>query len=438
MKVAGAYWRGDSSNTMLTRIYGTAWRNEEELNNYLIMLEEAEKRDHRKLGREMNLFHFQEESPGSVFWHTKGWLLFQTLVNYMKKRQDAAGYEEINTPDIMDRSLWEKSGHWDKFGENMFTTEEREDRLYALKPMNCPGAVQVYKQGIKSYRDLPLKLSEFGKVHRYEPSGALHGLMRVRGFTQDDAHIFCTEDQITEECKTVCSLIISIYKDFGFENIHIKYSDRPEKRVGSDEIWDKSEEALKIAIEATGLSYTHNPGEGAFYGPKIEFVLRDAIGRDWQCGTLQVDLNLPSRLSANYIAEDGQKYAPVMLHRALFGSIERFIGILIENYSGRLPLWLSPTQIVIATITSDADLYAKEVLKLFKENDLRVEIDIRNEKIGYKIREHSTAKIPILVIIGKQEAEKRELSIRRLGSNNTETSNLETVVNDLKIQSKSP
>ncbi len=438
MKVAGAYWRGDSSNTMLTRIYGTAWRNEEELNNYLIMLEEAEKRDHRKLGREMSLFHFQEESPGSVFWHTKGWLLFQTLVNYMKKRQDAAGYEEINTPDIMDRSLWEKSGHWDKFGENMFTTEEREDRLYALKPMNCPGAVQVYKQGIKSYRDLPLKLSEFGKVHRYEPSGALHGLMRVRGFTQDDAHIFCTEDQITEECKTVCSLIISIYKDFGFENIHIKYSDRPEKRVGSDEIWDKSEEALKIAIEATGLSYTHNPGEGAFYGPKIEFVLRDAIGRDWQCGTLQVDLNLPSRLSANYIAEDGQKYAPVMLHRALFGSIERFIGILIENYSGRLPLWLSPTQIVIATITSDADLYAKEVLKLFKENDLRVEIDIRNEKIGYKIREHSTAKIPILVIIGKQEAEKRELSIRRLGSNNTETSNLETVVNDLKIQSKSP
>ena len=438
MKVAGAYWRGDSSNTMLTRIYGTAWRNEEELNNYLIMLEEAEKRDHRKLGREMNLFHFQEESPGSVFWHTKGWLLFQTLVNYMKKKQDAAGYEEINTPDIMDRSLWEKSGHWDKFGENMFTTEEREDRLYALKPMNCPGAVQVYKQGIKSYRDLPLKLSEFGKVHRYEPSGALHGLMRVRGFTQDDAHIFCTEDQITEECKTVCSLIISIYKDFGFENIHIKYSDRPEKRVGSDEIWDKSEEALKIAIEATGLSYTHNPGEGAFYGPKIEFVLRDAIGRDWQCGTLQVDLNLPSRLSANYIAEDGQKYAPVMLHRALFGSIERFIGILIENYSGRLPLWLSPTQVVIATITSDADLYAKEVLKLFKENDLRVEIDIRNEKIGYKIREHSTAKIPILVIIGKQEAEKRELSIRRLGSNNTETNSLETVVNDLKIQSKSP
>ena len=438
MKVAGAYWRGDSSNAMLTRIYGTAWRNEEELNNYLTMLEEAEKRDHRKLGREMNLFHFQEESPGSVFWHTKGWLLFQTLVNYMKKRQDTAGYEEINTPDIMDRSLWEKSGHWEKFGESMFTTEEREDRIYALKPMSCPGAIQVYKQGIKSYRDLPLKLSEFGKVHRYEPSGALHGLMRVRGFTQDDAHIFCTEDQITEECKTVCSLIISIYKDFGFKDIHIKFSDRPEKRVGNDEIWDKSEEALKIAIEATGLSYTYNPGEGAFYGPKIEFVLRDAIGRDWQCGTLQVDLNLPSRLSANYIAEDGQKYPPVMLHRALFGSIERFIGILIENYSGRLPIWLAPTQIVIATITSDTDQYAEEVLKIFIENDLRAEIDIRNEKIGYKIREHSTAKIPVLIIIGKQEAENRDLSIRRLGSNSTETNSLESILNDLKTQSKSP
>ena len=326
---------------MLQRIYGTAWKNKNDLDIHLDMLKEAEKRDHRKLGREMNLFHFQEEAPGSVFWHTKGWLLFQTLINYMKKRQDAAGYEEINTPDIMDRSLWEKSGHWEKFGENMFTTEEKENRIYALKPMNCPGAVQVYKQGIKSYRDLPLRISEFGKVHRYEPSGALHGLMRVRAFTQDDAHIFCTEDQITDECKIVCDLIISIYKDFGFEDIHIKFSDRPEKRVGTDDIWDKSEEALKIAIEATGLSYSYNPGEGAFYGPKIEFVLRDAIGRDWQCGTLQVDLNLPSRLSANYIAEDGQKLAPVMLHRALFGSIERFIGILIENNSGRLPLAIS-------------------------------------------------------------------------------------------------
>ena len=437
-KLAGAYWRGDSNNEMLQRIYGTAWKNKNDLDQHLEMLKEAEKRDHRKLGREMDLFHFQEESPGSVFWHTKGWLLFQTLINYMKKRQDAAGYLEINTPDIMDRSLWEKSGHWEKFGDSMFTTEAKEDRIYALKPMSCPGAVQVYKQGIKSYRDLPLRLSEFGKVHRYEPSGALHGLMRVRGFTQDDAHIFCTENQITEECKTVCNLILSIYKDFGFEDIHIKFSDRPEKRVGSDAIWDKSEEALKIAIEATGLSYTHNPGEGAFYGPKIEFVLRDAIGRDWQCGTLQVDLNLPDRLSANFIAEDGQKYPPVMLHRALFGSIERFIGILIENYSGRLPLWLAPTQIIITTITSDANTYAEEVFNLFKEKNIRTEIDIRNEKIGYKIREHSAAKIPVLIIIGKQETEQRKLSVRRLGSNDTETFDLETIINSLAKETKSP
>ena len=437
-KLAGAYWKGDSNNEMLQRIYGTAWKNKNALDQHLEMLKEAEKRDHRKLGREMDLFHFQEESPGSVFWHTKGWQLFQTLINYMKKRQEAADYLEINTPDIMDRSLWEKSGHWEKFGESMFTTEEKENRIYALKPMSCPGAVQVYKQGIKSYRDLPLRLAEFGKVHRYEPSGALHGLMRVRGFTQDDAHIFCTEDQITEECITVCNLILSIYKDFGFEDVHIKFSDRPEKRVGSDAIWDKSEEALKIAIEATGLSYTHNPGEGAFYGPKIEFVLRDAIGRDWQCGTLQVDLNLPDRLSANFVAEDGQKYAPVMLHRALFGSIERFIGILIENYSGRLPLWLAPTQIVIATITTDTNPYAEEVFKLFKENNLRTVIDIRNEKIGYKIREHSNAKIPVLIIIGKQEAENKKLSVRRLGSNDTETFDLETIMNALAEEAKSP
>ena len=437
-KLAGAYWKGDSNNEMLQRIYGTAWKNKNDLDQHLEMLKEAEKRDHRKLGREMDLFHFQEESPGSVFWHTKGWQLFQTLINYMKKRQEAADYLEINTPDIMDRSLWEKSGHWEKFGDSMFTTEEKENRIYALKPMSCPGAVQVYKQGIKSYRDLPLRLAEFGKVHRYEPSGALHGLMRVRGFTQDDAHIFCTEDQITEECITVCNLILSIYKDFGFEDIHIKFSDRPEKRVGSDAIWDKSEEALKIAIEATGLSYTHNPGEGAFYGPKIEFVLRDAIGRDWQCGTLQVDLNLPDRLSANFVAEDGQKYAPVMLHRALFGSIERFIGILIENYSGRLPLWLAPTQIVIATITTDTNPYAEEVFKLFKENNLRTAIDIRNEKIGYKIREHSNAKIPVLIIIGKQEAENKQLSVRRLGSNDTETFDLKTIINALAEEAKSP
>ena len=437
-KLAGAYWKGDSNNEMLQRIYGTAWKNKDDLDQHLEMLKEAEKRDHRKLGREMDLFHFQEESPGSVFWHTKGWQLFQTLINYMKKRQEAANYLEINTPDIMDRSLWEKSGHWEKFGDSMFTTAEKEDRIYALKPMSCPGAVQVYKQGIKSYRDLPLRLAEFGKVHRYEPSGALHGLMRVRGFTQDDAHIFCTEDQITEECITVCNLILSIYKDFGFEDIHIKFSDRPEKRVGSDAIWDKSEEALKIAIEATGLSYTHNPGEGAFYGPKIEFVLRDAIGRDWQCGTLQVDLNLPDRLSANFVAEDGQKYAPVMLHRALFGSIERFIGILIENYSGRLPLWLAPTQIVIATITTDTNPYAEEVLKIFKEHNLRTEIDIRNEKIGYKIREHSNAKVPVLIIIGKQEAEKKQLSVRRLGSNDTETFDLKTITDALAKEAKAP
>ena len=437
-KLAGAYWKGDSNNEMLQRIYGTAWKNKDDLDQHLEMLKEAEKRDHRKLGREMDLFHFQEESPGSVFWHTKGWQLFQTLINYMKKRQEAANYLEINTPDIMDRSLWEKSGHWEKFGDSMFTTAEKEDRIYALKPMSCPGAVQVYKQGIKSYRDLPLRLAEFGKVHRYEPSGALHGLMRVRGFTQDDAHIFCTEDQITEECITVCNLILSIYKDFGFEDIHIKFSDRPEKRVGSDAIWDKSEEALKIAIEETGLSYTHNPGEGAFYGPKIEFVLRDAIGRDWQCGTLQVDLNLPDRLSANFVAEDGQKYAPVMLHRALFGSIERFIGILIENYSGRLPLWLAPTQIVIATITTDTNPYAEEVLKIFKEHNLRTEIDIRNEKIGYKIREHSNAKVPVLIIIGKQEAEKKQLSVRRLGSNDTETFDLKTITDALAKEAKAP
>jgi threonyl-tRNA synthetase len=437
-KLAGAYWRGDSNNEMLQRIYGTAWKNNKDLEVHLDMLKEAEKRDHRKLGREMDLFHFQEESPGSVFWHSKGWMLYQTLINYMKKRQDAAGYQEINTPDIMDRSLWEKSGHWEKFGDSMFTTEAKEDKIYALKPMSCPGAVQVYKQGIKSYRDLPLRLSEFGKVHRYEPSGALHGLMRVRGFTQDDAHIFCTEDQITEECKTVCNLILSIYKDFGFEDIHIKFSDRPEKRVGNDDIWDRSEEALKVAIEASGLSYTYNPGEGAFYGPKIEFVLRDAIGRDWQCGTLQVDLNLPERLSANFIAEDGQKYAPVMLHRALFGSIERFIGILIENYSGRLPLWLAPTQVVITTITSDTNDYAQKVFDIFKKHNIRVEIDIRNEKIGYKIREHSNAKIPALIIIGKQEAEKEELSIRRLGSTDTETNSIENILESLKLESSSP
>ena len=438
MKVAGAYWRGDSSNEMLTRIYGTAWRNEKELNNYLIQLEEAEKRDHRKLGKEMDLFHFQEEAPGAVFWHHKGWKLFQSLVSYMQKRQDDAGYEEINTPDIMDKSLWELSGHWEKFGDTMFTTEAKEKKVYALKPMNCPGGMQVYKQGIKSYRDLPLRMAEFGKVHRYEPSGALHGLMRVRAFTQDDAHIFCTEDQITDECISVCNLILSIYKDFGFENISIKFSDRPEKRVGSDDIWEKSEKALKKAIDASGLSYSYNPGEGAFYGPKLEFVLRDAIGRDWQCGTLQVDLNLPERLSANYIGEDGSKHFPVMLHRALFGSLERFIGILLEHHAGRLPLWLAPIQIVIANITSSAECYAKEIFELFKQNSLRTELDTKNEKIGYKIREHSTAKIPILFIIGNKEMEEKTISIRRLGSDKTETLSIEDSLSKLLDEAKPP
>lgn len=361
MKVAGAYWRGDSSNTMLTRIYGTAWATEKELEQHLLQIDEAEKRDHRKLGREMDLFHFQEEAPGAVFWHPKGWKLFQSLINYMRNRQDKAGYVETNTPDMMDKSLWETSGHWDKFSDMMFRTEAKDDKIYAIKPMNCPGAVEIFKQGLKSYRDLPFLLSEFGKVHRYEPSGALHGLMRVRAFTQDDAHIFCTEDQITQESKTVCDLILSIYKDFGFDNVRIKFSDRPEKRVGDDVIWDKAEAALMQAMEATGLEYTLNPGEGAFYGPKLEFVLRDAIGRDWQCGTLQVDLNLPRRLGATYIGEDGNKKIPVMLHRALFGSLERFTGILIEHYAGHLPFWLSPLQTVVATITSDTDKYAYEV-----------------------------------------------------------------------------
>ena len=438
MKVAGAYWRGDSSNVMLTRIYGTAWRNEKELDIYLKLLEEAEKRDHRKLGREMNLFHMQEESPGAVFWHPKGWTLFQSLINYMRKQQDNAGYLEINTPDILDRSLWEKSGHWEKFSEHMFTTEAKEERVYAIKPMNCPGGVQIYKQGIKSYRDLPLRISEFGKVHRYEPSGALHGLMRVRAFTQDDAHIFCTENQITEECKNVCDLILSIYKDFGFENVRIKYSDRPEKRVGSDIIWDKSEKALKIAVETTGLAFTHNPGEGAFYGPKLEFILRDAIGRDWQCGTLQVDLTLPERMGAVFVDEDGQKKSPVMLHRALFGSLERFAGILIEHYAGRLPLWLAPLQIMIATITSDSDKYAKEVLRELRVHGLRADMDLRNEKISYKIREHSMSKIPLILVIGKKEAEQKTISLRRLGSNKTETIGLKQVLSLLQKEAMLP
>ena len=438
MKVAGAYWRGDSNNAMLTRIYGTAWRNEKELETHLLQIEEAEKRDHRKLGKEMNLFHFQEEAPGAVFWHPKGWKLFQSLINYMRKRQDGAGYVETNTPDMMDKSLWETSGHWDKFSEMMFRTEAKDEKIYAIKPMNCPGAVEVFKQGLKSYRDLPFLLSEFGKVHRYEPSGALHGLMRVRAFTQDDAHIFCTEDQITQESKTVCDLILSIYKDFGFENVKIKLSDRPEKRVGDDAVWDKAEAALMQAMEATGLEYTLNPGEGAFYGPKLEFVLRDAIGRDWQCGTLQVDLNLPERLGATYVAEDGQKKVPVMLHRALFGSLERFTGILIEHYAGHLPLWLSPLQIVVATITSESDNYAFNVKDQLTKNGLVTEVDIRNEKIGYKIREHSNAKVPVILAVGKKEADEKTVSVRRLGSQDTKNIKLDELIKSLQKESLSP
>ena len=438
MKVAGAYWRGDSSNTMLTRIYGTAWATEKDLEQHLLQIEEAEKRDHRKLGREMDLFHFQEEAPGAVFWHPKGWTLFQSLINYMRNRQDKAGYVETNTPDMMDKSLWETSGHWDKFSDMMFRTEAKDDKIYAIKPMNCPGAVEIFKQGLKSYRDLPFLLSEFGKVHRYEPSGALHGLMRVRAFTQDDAHIFCTEDQITQESKTVCDLILSIYKDFGFDNVRIKFSDRPEKRVGDDAIWDKAEAALMQAMEATGLEYTLNPGEGAFYGPKLEFVLRDAIGRDWQCGTLQVDLNLPGRLGATYIGEDGNKKIPVMLHRALFGSLERFTGILIEHYAGHLPFWLSPLQAVVATITSDTDEYAYEVQKALVSKGIRAEIDTRNEKIGYKIREHSNSKVPAIIAVGKKEAEDKTVSVRRIGSSETKTFKLEDIVTSLSKEAKSP
>ena len=438
MKVSGAYWRGDSKNAMLTRIYGTAWADKKDLKAYLVRLEEAAKRDHRKLGKEMDLFHFQEEAIGSVFWHPKGWTIFNTLIDYMRDRQSRAGYVEINTPDIMDRSLWEKSGHWGKFGENMFTTEPREDRTFALKPMNCPGGVQVYKQGIKSYRDLPLRMGEFGKVHRFEPSGALHGLMRVRAFTQDDAHIFCTEDQITDESKTVCDLILDIYREFGFDDVRIKFSDRPEKRIGSDDIWDKSEAALMAAVKATGLEFTINKGEGAFYGPKLEFVLRDAIGRDWQCGTLQVDLNLPERLGAFYIGPDGDKRPPVMLHRALFGSLERFTGILLEHYAGKLPLWLAPVQAVVATITSEANAYGEELLKKLQAAGIRAELDTRNEKINYKVREHSVAKVQNLLVVGAREAEEGTVSLRQLGSQHQKVLPFDDVFATLKEEATLP
>ena len=437
-KVSGAYWRGDSNNEMLQRIYGTCWSSKKELDDYLNRLEEAEKRDHRKLGKEMDLFHFREESPGAVFWHEKGWLLFQRLVEYMRAKQRLAGYKEINTPELLDKTLWEKSGHWDKFGEHMFTSETPDEKTFAVKPMNCPGCVQVFNQGLKSYRDLPLKLSEFGKVHRYEPSGALHGLLRVRAFTQDDAHIFCTEDQITEESLSVTNLILEIYKDLGFENVILKYSDRPEKRVGDDSIWDKAEAALLAAIEQSNLEYSINKGEGAFYGPKIEFVLRDAIGRDWQCGTLQVDLNLPNRLGASYIAKDGNKKVPVMLHRALFGSLERFIGILIENYAGRLPFWLSPAQAVVCPIAEENNDYVKKLFKdLFKEG-IKCEMDLRNEKINYKVREHSLAKVPFIIVCGKKEVAENTVTVRRLGSDKQETLKREDLIKNMLASNKLP
>ena len=437
-KVSGAYWRGDSNNEMLQRIYGTCWSSKKELDDYLHRLEEAEKRDHRKLGKEMDLFHFREESPGSVFWHEKGWLLFQRLIEYMRMKQRLAGYREINTPELLDKTLWEKSGHWEKFGEHMFTSETPDEKTFAVKPMNCPGCVQIFNQGLKSYRDLPLKLSEFGKVHRYEPSGALHGLLRVRAFTQDDAHIFCTEDQITEESLSVTNLILEIYKDLGFNNVILKYSDRPEKRVGDDGIWDKSEAALLTAIKKSKLEYTINKGEGAFYGPKIEFVLRDAIGRDWQCGTLQVDLNLPSRLGATYVAKDGSKKVPVMLHRALFGSLERFIGILIENYSGKLPFWLSPAQAVVCSITEENNNYAKKLFEdLFKEG-IKCEMDLRNEKINYKVREHSLAKIPYIIVCGKKEVVDKTVTVRRLGSEKQEVMKRENLIKYMLDLNKLP
>ena len=437
-KVSGAYWRGDSNNEMLQRIYGTCWSSKKELDEYLNRLAEAERRDHRILGKEMDLFHFREESPGSVFWHEKGWLLFQRLVEYMRMKQRLAGYKEINTPELLDKTLWEKSGHWEKFGEHMFTSETPDEKTFAVKPMNCPGCVQVFNQGLKSYRDLPLKLSEFGKVHRYEPSGALHGLLRVRAFTQDDAHIFCTEDQITEESLAVTNLILEIYKDLGFENVILKYSDRPQQRVGEDKIWDKSEAALLTAIKKSKLEYTVNKGEGAFYGPKIEFVLRDAIGRDWQCGTLQVDLNLPGRLGATYVAKDGAKKVPVMLHRALFGSLERFIGILIENYAGKLPFWLSPAQAVVCSISEENNKYVKKLFEdLFKEG-IKCEMDLRNEKINYKIREHSLAKIPYIIVCGKKEVSENTVTIRKLGSDKQETIKKEKLIKNMLDLNKLP
>ena len=437
-KVSGAYWKGDSNNEMLQRIYGTSWSTQKDLDNYLKRIEEAEKRDHRKLGKEMNLFHFREESPGSVFWHEKGWNLFLKLVDYMRAKQKKAGYKEINTPEILDRSLWEKSGHWEKFGEYMYTSTTPDKKIFAIKPMNCPGCVEVFNQGLKSYRDLPLKMSEFGKVHRFEPSGALHGLLRVRAFTQDDAHIFCTEGQITNECLSITNLILEIYKDLGFTNVLLQFSDRPQKRVGDDKIWDKAETALLKAIKQSKLKCEINKGEGAFYGPKIDFVLRDSIGRDWQCGTLQVDLNLPGRLGATFVDKDGLKKVPVMLHRALFGSLERFIGILIENHAGKLPFWLSPLQAMVIPVSDEFDDYAKKVYKKINEIDINCEVDLKNHNLNYKIREHSLSKVPLLLICGKKEVDSNSITIRKLDSKKQENMKLNIFLKKSSALNKAP
>ncbi|MBE9558928.1 MAG: threonine--tRNA ligase [Proteobacteria bacterium] len=447
MKLSGAYWRGDARNTQLQRIYGTAWRTDKELKAYLHRLEEAEKRDHRRLGREMDLFHIQEEAAGSIFWHHKGWILYRACETYMRRRLEATDYIEVKTPQLVDRSLWEKSGHWEKFRESMFVAEVDESdageggvssRMLALKPMNCPGHVQIFRQGIKSYRDLPLRMAEFGSCHRYEPSGALHGLMRVRAFTQDDAHIFCTEDQITSETEAFCELLLSIYRDFGFTDVVVKFSDRPDVRAGEDATWDKAESALLEATKAAGLDYTLNPGEGAFYGPKLEFVLKDTIGRDWQCGTLQVDFVLPERLDASYVGADGVKHRPVMLHRAILGSFERFIGVLIEHYAGRFPLWLAPVQVVVTTITNDADDYAVKVHRALVEAGIRAEIDTRPEKINFKVREHSHAKVPVMLVVGAREEEAGTVAIRRLGGKEQEILALSDALNTLREESQPP
>ncbi|KIC50752.1 threonine--tRNA ligase [Tateyamaria sp. ANG-S1] len=438
MSVAGAYWRGDSDRQMLQRIYGVAFTGKEKLKAHLTMLEEAAKRDHRKLGREMDLFHFEEVAPGSVFWHPAGWRVFQTLIDYMRRRQDAVDYIEVNTPDIMDRALWETSGHWFNYMDNMFLAQTHDDRDYALKPMNCPGHMMIYNHTLRSYRELPIKISEFGKVHRYEPSGALHGLMRVRSFTQDDAHIYCTPDQLFEECAKVNKLILSIYKDFGFEDVHVKLSTRPENRIGSDEVWDLSEDALRTTLEDANMNYTIFEGEGAFYGPKLEYVLRDAIGRDWQCGTLQVDYNLPERFGSTYVSASGEKLAPVMLHRALFGSLERFTGILIENWEGKLPFWLAPRQVVVASITSEADGYVQEVVDTLRKAGVQAEADMRNEKINYKVREHSLSKVPVILAVGAREVEEKTVSVRRLGQKQTSVQALTDVTAQLAAEATPP